>query len=286
MSWVWENSPASGSGLLLLLAIADHADDDGIAYPSIPKLVKKTRMSRSSVFRAMKPLVESGQLKINSHGTGRDTSEYTIFMPEPARGVDLTPLGSQIDTSGVSDRNPRGVNSETPGVSLLGHRTVNQPSGLTTTTSPAPPRGHAEARPTAKAPKTKPLARFDDFWNIYPLKKGKAAAQKAFAKAVSAGADPQAIIEGAYAYSRECRMKEPRFIKYAQGWLNDGRWQDEPEPAYKPTAIGAPSEAAAVMPARHADLCHSHFLPQPCRACADEARPPVRAAPAADEQPF
>ncbi|MGH6654613.1 MAG: helix-turn-helix domain-containing protein, partial [Actinocrinis sp.] len=229
MSWVWENSPASGSGLLLLLAIADHADDDGTAYPSIQKLAKKTRMSRSSVFRAMKPLIESRQLKIESRGTGRDTSEYQIIMP-PSRGVNLTPQGSQDDTPGVAERHPRGVNVDTPGVSLLTHRTVNEPSVVTTTTSSAPADAATGHRDEPPAPKIKPLARFDDFWKIYPLKKGKLAAQKAFTKAVTGGADPQAIIDGALEYAFECRMKEPKYVKYAQGWLNDGRWQDESAP--------------------------------------------------------
>lgn len=147
MSWVWEESPASGSALLLLLAIADHAADDGAnAYPSIKALMKKTRMSRSSVFRALKELVEYGWLEIQSHGVGRDTSHYRIIMdlrggassgviltpPEVSdrdpRGVNLTPHPSQNDTSEVSDRHGRGVSSDTSEVSLLTPRTVLEPS--------------------------------------------------------------------------------------------------------------------------------------------------------------
>jgi len=37
MSYVWEASKAKGSELLLLLAIADHAADDGYCWPGIPR---------------------------------------------------------------------------------------------------------------------------------------------------------------------------------------------------------------------------------------------------------
>jgi len=86
-----------------------------------------------------------------------------------------------------------------------------------------------------------PMARFPEFWAIYPLKKGKAAAEKNWAKVVKDGADPQAIIDGALAYALECRTKEPDKIKYPQGWLTDGRWMDEPAPTLP--GLGVPGSA-------------------------------------------
>jgi hypothetical protein len=51
MTLVWSESQHKGSELLLLLAIADNANDQGIAYPSLRTLAKKTRMSRRNVIR-------------------------------------------------------------------------------------------------------------------------------------------------------------------------------------------------------------------------------------------
>jgi hypothetical protein len=42
---VWEASRQTGGALLVLLAIADFADDDGLAYPSISTLARKARLS-------------------------------------------------------------------------------------------------------------------------------------------------------------------------------------------------------------------------------------------------
>ena len=42
---VWHNSQQTGSGLLVLLAIADHANDDGICWPSVARLARMARVS-------------------------------------------------------------------------------------------------------------------------------------------------------------------------------------------------------------------------------------------------
>ena len=64
MHYVWEHSRHKGSALLTLLAIADHADDEGIAYPSIPRIARKTRMTDRNVQLVLKTLQRSGELKM------------------------------------------------------------------------------------------------------------------------------------------------------------------------------------------------------------------------------
>ena len=43
MAAVWERSKHQGGALLVLLGIADHANDQGVAYPSIERLARKIR---------------------------------------------------------------------------------------------------------------------------------------------------------------------------------------------------------------------------------------------------
>ena len=43
---VWEHSGQKGAGLLLLLAIAGYAGDNGFAFPGLATLAAKTRLSR------------------------------------------------------------------------------------------------------------------------------------------------------------------------------------------------------------------------------------------------
>ena len=63
MTAVWENGPANSSQRFVLLAIADHAGDDGRnAYPSIETLARKTALSERTVMRAIDGLIASGYL--------------------------------------------------------------------------------------------------------------------------------------------------------------------------------------------------------------------------------
>lgn len=69
---------------------------------------------------------------------------------------------------------------------------------------------------------------FLEFWELYPLKRGKAAAARRFAAAVAAGVEPQQIIKAAAAY-RDDPNRNPDFTKWPEGWLTAGRWEDEYE---------------------------------------------------------
>lgn len=67
---------------------------------------------------------------------------------------------------------------------------------------------------------------FAEFWKSYPRKVGKAAAEKAWTKAL--GASPaDVILSGLYAY---VWPNDPQYIPHPATWLNQHRWKDEPPP--------------------------------------------------------
>jgi hypothetical protein len=89
MTQVWATSQHKGSRLLLLLAIADFAHDDGTgAYPSIATLAEKIRMSERQVIRLLQALEASGELMVKPGGSRYATNLLTI----PVRGDKLAPL--------------------------------------------------------------------------------------------------------------------------------------------------------------------------------------------------
>ena len=67
---------------------------------------------------------------------------------------------------------------------------------------------------------------FKDFWEAYPLHKGKRDAELAWNR-LSAG-DKQKALAGIARY-REYIAQTGMNIKYPQGWLNGRRWEDEYE---------------------------------------------------------
>jgi len=81
MTLVWEHSQAKGSGLLILLAIADIANDDGTGcYAGIEKLAKKVRLSERSVRYIIKKLEEMGELEIERRASRYGTNVYRVTV--------------------------------------------------------------------------------------------------------------------------------------------------------------------------------------------------------------
>jgi len=72
---------------------------------------------------------------------------------------------------------------------------------------------------------------FDHFWRAYPKQKNQAQAMRAWHECVSAGYDPQVMIDGAKRYAAEVMREktEARYIAAPRNWLMDRRWEDEPE---------------------------------------------------------
>src|SRR3990167_2787825 len=84
MTKVWEKSPQKGTALLLLLAIADFANDDGMAWPGIATLSTKVRMSERYVHRMIKELASAGELKVDYKAGKNGTNRYWVQVdPEP-----------------------------------------------------------------------------------------------------------------------------------------------------------------------------------------------------------
>lgn len=86
-------------------------------------------------------------------------------------------------------------------------------------------------------------ALFDQFWDAWPLKKGKKDARIAFEKVVKSGVTLEQILAGVQNYRREIGpTPDWSKVKYPQGWLNAARWEDEPAPApmNEPVALRSP----------------------------------------------
>jgi len=92
MSDVWEHSPASGSELLLLLAIADFCHDDGTgAWPSIQRLAKRTRQTERNTQLLIRKLSKMGELNVEPGGGRHNTNTYSI----PVKGEKISPLNPE-----------------------------------------------------------------------------------------------------------------------------------------------------------------------------------------------
>ena len=91
MTYVWDCGQYNGSKLLLLLALADFAHDDGAnVYPSVDTLAQKTRCDRRTVQRNLRQLEGEGAILLVRPATRHGPAEYQI-------GAAFVPLGAASD---------------------------------------------------------------------------------------------------------------------------------------------------------------------------------------------
>ena len=126
MDRVWRNSKASQGKLLILLAIADFANDNGEAWPSIATLAKKSRLKERQTQYALKDLLRSGELKIAKNKGPRGCHLYRITISDsPTEGANTAPVqkmrGAENDTRGALD-GTLGVHSTAPEPSVNRHK--------------------------------------------------------------------------------------------------------------------------------------------------------------------
>lgn len=87
MSAVWDHSCETHTQKLVLLALADNANDEGKCWPSIATIARKCQLAERSVYRQLSRLGELNLLKYSSGG-GNKSNRYTLRLtPDTKSGV-------------------------------------------------------------------------------------------------------------------------------------------------------------------------------------------------------
>lgn len=134
---VYELSQATGGARLVLLALADFADDAGVCWPSVRAIAAKARLSQRQAIRHLRTLEELGELAIETPGGGRFANRYRVSIranrasqdADDTPVVDVTPPLSSMTPHPCHGRQPnrhRTVNTKkiSPTVDLLAQPTV------------------------------------------------------------------------------------------------------------------------------------------------------------------
>lgn len=117
LSWVWDHSQAAGNDRLVLLAIADNANDEGTCWPGVALLAHKTRLHPRTVQRCIASLRKMGELGVEFNKGGKDSwrrdkrpNLYTVTGYVAGRQI-VTPLAY-----GVAEMVERGDRTTPDGV--------------------------------------------------------------------------------------------------------------------------------------------------------------------------
>lgn len=98
-TWAWDQT-VSGNAKLVLLALADHANDEGDCWPGIDAIALKTGFSRSTVKRLIKLLSDDDYIIVQPYfdpETGRQTSNLYSLNFSRREGFKLNRGGVQIE---------------------------------------------------------------------------------------------------------------------------------------------------------------------------------------------
>jgi len=82
MDRVWQRKTLKGGKLLLMLALADHANDAGECWPSQPHLAQKARLTERQIRRVIAALICDELLAVVEQGVGR--GKKTVYQLFPA----------------------------------------------------------------------------------------------------------------------------------------------------------------------------------------------------------
>lgn len=182
--------------------LARYADSETLqAFPSRETLAKRAHCHWRSIDRAIDELVSLGAVTKThrKNGDSYQSNVYTLrrVLPQLSGGTD----------KGVS----RVLTGESVGTDTGGNLTIT-----------------TELEPIELEPLN--IDGFKEFWSIYPLKREKPKAQRAFAKAAKRANGIDSIIAGAVAY-RDDPNRQDAYTKYPATWLNNDCWDDGPLPS-------------------------------------------------------
>ncbi len=126
ISHVLDCSPYRGTTLLMHMVLADHANDEGICWPSVNRLAKLCRIRRRRAQQILDQLRDDRMYEAE-----RRAGHSTLFRLLTIGGEeDCTPdqsNGEEDCTPGVKGIAPRGEEDCTPGVKPTAPRTVIEP---------------------------------------------------------------------------------------------------------------------------------------------------------------
>lgn len=198
MSRVWDTKEISKQGeLLVMLCLADFANDDGESWPSVGRVAEKCRLSERAVQYILSKLRADGLIEVIKGGDGpRDTNRYLIRVQK------LHPLEKRVQTDAV-----KGANGDIKGCKSF---------------APDP------SVPVIRSITISHDKEFGLFWTAYPRKVNRRKAAVAFEKS-KAWEILDTILTAIDKQRRSTQWKQDggKYIPHPTSWLNGCRWEDE-----------------------------------------------------------
>lgn len=213
MARIWEAGPPSLGDRFVLLAIADHANDEGQAFPGIAGLARKTCMTERGVQKILRRLEADGWLVTERRQGRYHCNLYTVVTPNVVHRASAE-QHQQTPNKDATDPERSSLDPEhgSPKPSLTINRTVIYPEFQETGTETTEPKDPSE-----------------QIYGYYPRKVGKGSALKAIQRALKK-TSPDALEAAVREYAAAVASwpkEERQFVPHPATWFNQERWNDD-----------------------------------------------------------
>lgn len=191
VSWALKESGHFGTDLLVLISLAERANESGEAWPSHKDLAKRSRVSERQIRRSMKKLIESGEVEqIHRYSPGRPTRYRMTWMPCPRRSRSCKGAAKRTAAADMNSGHQRPVS---PDSGVHNDRTASA------SINKEPSTNH-QTEPSGHKGKSRP--RNYDEWKNYAMSKGL----------------PEEEAEASYDYYESCGWVIGRSRKPVKDW--------------------------------------------------------------------
>ena len=197
---------------LVLVKLADNASDQGECWPSYQHIADQCEIGRSTVKLHVRELEKAGFLRREFRRKG-ELNQSNLFHLTLDGGAASALVGGATDNPPGAADNPGGGAAAAPRTSHSSEP-VKEPKTLCISEAEL-----AEA--------------FEVFWKLYPNKKSKKDARKAWEKLKPSAELRQVLMTavGNHRVSRDWTKDDGQYVPMASTWLNGERWTDVLKPA-------------------------------------------------------
>ena len=186
MAWAAQQKCPNSISTLVLLMLANYADDRHQPFPSYKKLAQLCACNERTVMRAINQLKELGFITV--------TKRYGEDGKQTSNSFTLDVRGDKSHRVGVTKTTPNTI------------RDIQDNN-----------KGDWGDKYTSD---------FQEWWHLYPRKDGsKAKAFEGWKKATSKFIDVAELLSATGKFKQSCQGKERAYIPHATTWLNQKRWE-------------------------------------------------------------
>lgn len=256
MKWAWQQECSSAAEKLVLVALADNADNDGYCWPGNAKTSERCQMSEASVRRHLKRLDESGLIAKVKRRRRKDGTlsvwiyRLDVYDQRPTTTAHPLPVDIHAQKTAhertkvcapVSAQEPSGESTGNPHFLLRSDEVLDEIAEVEEIHAQHSDELALIAESVIDAEVVdQSEIDFDRWYQQYPRKKARQDAERAWKKLKPDQRRLAMETLPDHIDYWDSENTEKDFIPYPATWLNGNRWEDEltpSEPKGKPNQL-------------------------------------------------